>query len=106
MKDLGVAQTISTDDLVSHTLAKSLESPHAAAMLVELLDSETHSLDELEATAEMTGRALSSLRNERNDLVLALVHGDTVSLGIGDDPVVAAGDHLLVARPTVAPSAP
>jgi voltage-gated potassium channel len=99
LKDLGVSQTISTDDLVSHTLAKSLETPHAAAMLIELLDSEQHCLDELEATAEMAGRALSSLRNERDDLVLALVHGDSVSLGIGEDPVVVAGDLILVARP-------
>ncbi|MGO9197049.1 MAG: ion channel [Acidimicrobiales bacterium] len=100
LKDLGVSQTISTDELLSHTLAKALETPHAGALLVELLDSERHFIDELETTAEMTGRALSSLRNERDDLVLGLVHDDKVSLGIGEDPVVASGDRLLVARPT------
>jgi Trk K+ transport system NAD-binding subunit len=38
LKDLGVSQTISTDELLSHTLAKALETPHAGALLVELLD--------------------------------------------------------------------
>ncbi|HET9093381.1 MAG TPA: ion channel [Acidimicrobiales bacterium] len=100
LKDLGVAVTISADDLLSHTLAKVLESPHAGTFLVELLDSERHRLDELTATPEMVGRPLSSLRAERDDLVLGLVHDERVSLGIGEDPTVAAGDRLLVARPT------
>jgi voltage-gated potassium channel len=100
MKDLGVEVTISTDDLLAHTLAKTLEAPHAGQLLVELLDSERHFLDELEASADMSGRHLSELRAQRDDLVLGLVHGDRVSLGIGEDPVVAAGDRLLVARPT------
>ncbi len=100
LRDLGVAVTISADDLLSHTLAKVLESPHAGTLLVELLDSERHRLDELTVTQEMVGRALSSLRDERDDLVLGLVHDERVSLGIGEDPTVAAGDRLLVARPT------
>ncbi|MHB8245475.1 MAG: potassium channel family protein [Acidimicrobiales bacterium] len=100
VKDLGVAVTISTNDLLSHTLAKVLEAPHAGALLVELLDSERHLLDELETLPEMVGRPLSALRSERNDLVLGLVQGERVTLGIGEDPIVAAGDRLLVARPS------
>ncbi|MHB1987249.1 MAG: potassium channel family protein [Acidimicrobiales bacterium] len=100
LRDLGVRETISADDLLSHTLAKVLETPHAGTLIVTLLGSEQHRLEELEATSEMTGRPLSSLRSERDDLVLGLVHEDDVSLGIGEDPVVSAGDRLLVARPT------
>lgn len=100
LKDLGVGVSISADDLLSHALAKVLEAPHAGALIVELLDSDSHRLDELETTPEMAGRPLSSLRDERDDLVLGLVHGEEVDLGIGQDPVVAAGDRLLVARPS------
>jgi voltage-gated potassium channel len=99
IKELGVEVTLSADDLLSHTLAKVLEAPHAGALLVELLGSEQHRLDELEATSDMTGHPLSELRDARDDLVLGLVHEGRVILGIGEDPVVAGGDYLLVARP-------
>lgn len=99
LKDLGVKDTISADELLSHTLAKVLETPHAGALLVTLLDSEKHRLDELDATPEMAGKPLSALRSERDDLVLGLVRKDQVMLGIGEDPTVAAGDRLLIARP-------
>lgn len=102
LKDLGVDEAISTDELLSHTLAKAIETPHAAALLIELLSSERHYLDETEAPNDLVGRALSAVRSERDDLVLGLVHGGQVSLGIGEDPLVAAGDRLLVARPTPA----
>lgn len=100
LRDLGVAVTLSADDLLSHALAKVLESPHAGELLVTLLGSDKHRLDEIETTSEMAGRPLSSLRAERDDLVLGLVHGGSVTLGIGEDPVVAAGDRLLVATPS------
>ena len=100
VKDLGVEVTISADDLLAHTLAKVIEAPHAGELLVALLGSESHRLDELSVTPEMAGRHLSELRAQRDDLVLGLVHGKEVSLGIGVDPEVAEGDRLLVARPS------
>jgi voltage-gated potassium channel len=96
--ELGVHQVISADGLIAHTLAKSLEAPHAGDLLAELVDSEEHDLAEVEAGADAVGRPLSAIRNERLGLVLGLVHDGQVTLGIGDDPVVAAGDHLLVAE--------
>ncbi len=102
LKDLGITQTVSTDLLLSHTLAKVLEAPHAGELLLELLDSDTHTLDETEVTAEMIGRLLSAVRSERDDLVLGIVHGGKVVLGIGEDPTLATGDRLLVARAVVA----
>ena len=45
------------------------------------------------------GRPLSAIRSERAGLVLALVHDGRVIMGIREDPVVAAGDGLLVAEP-------
>jgi voltage-gated potassium channel len=50
LRDLGVQQTISAEDLIAHTLAKSLEAPHAGDMLAELVESSRHCLTEIEAT--------------------------------------------------------
>ena len=99
LHELGVQQTISADGLIAHTLAKTLEAPHAGDMLSQLVESELHSLAEIEADAGTVGKLLSAVRDERSELVLGLVHGDTFLLGIGEELVVATGDHLLIARP-------
>jgi voltage-gated potassium channel len=99
LRDLGVQQTISAEGLVAHALAKSLEAPHAGEMLTQLVESDKHSLTELEADANAVGKPLSTIRDERAELVLGLVHDGNFVLGIGEDPVVASGDHLLVAEP-------
>jgi voltage-gated potassium channel len=99
LKAIGVSQTVSVDELLAHTLAKSLESPHAGDRLLRLLDSERHRLTESKVAADGVGKPLSALRQDRDGLVLGLVHSDAVDLGIGEDPVVAAGDRLLVAEP-------
>jgi voltage-gated potassium channel len=96
--ELGVQQVISADALLAHTLAKSLETPHAGDLVAHLVDSDEHDLVEVEAGRQAQGRPLSAIRNERDGLVLGLVHDGKVTLGIGSDPVVAAGDHLLVAE--------
>jgi voltage-gated potassium channel len=99
LQDLGIKQVISGHELVAHTLAKSLEAPHAGDMLAQLVESNQHSLTEIEADPATVGRPLSAVRDERAGLVLGLVHNGTFVLGIGEDPVVAAGDRLLVAEP-------
>jgi voltage-gated potassium channel len=99
MNDLGVNQVISAHALIASTLAKSLEAPHAGEMLAQLVGSEHHRLSELEVGTDTVGRPLSAVRDERDDLVLGLVHDGKVMLGVGDDPVVQAGDRLLVAVP-------
>jgi voltage-gated potassium channel len=100
LRDLGIEQTISAEGLVAHALAKSLEAPHAGEMLTQLVESEKHSLTELEAGADAVGKPLSAIRDERAGLlVLGLVHDGTFVLGVGEDPVVASGDRLLIAEP-------
>ncbi len=94
---LGVHQVISAHALIASTLAKSLEAPHAGDMLAHLVGSNSHRLSELEAGANAVGRPLSAIRDERDGLVLGLVHDGRFALGIGDDPVIQAGDRLLVA---------
>lgn len=101
LADLGVAQTISTRSLVASTLAKSLEAPHAADMLGQLVGSNAHRLGETPAEPAAIGKPLSTIRDEREGLVLGLVHEGKFMLGLADDPVVQAGDSLLVAEPLV-----
>jgi voltage-gated potassium channel len=98
LRELGVHQVISTDALLAHTLAKSLETPHAGELIGHLVDSDEHDLVEVEADGQAQGRPLSAIRNEREGLVLALVHDGQLTLGIGADPVIAPGDRLLVAE--------
>lgn len=99
LHDIGVHQTVCMDDLVAHTMAKSLEAPHAGDLLRELIGSERHRLVEVDVTPASVGRPLSALRSERDVLVLGLVREDRVVLGIADDPVAQAGDRLLSAEP-------
>jgi voltage-gated potassium channel len=99
LSDLGIQQTLSGQELVAGTLAKSLETPHAADMMVQLVESDKHKLTEIDPGAAAVGKALSTIRDEQSVLVMGLVHEGTFTLGIGDDPVVAAGDKLLIAEP-------
>jgi len=99
LNELGVPRTLSPAELIAHTVAKSLEAPHAADMLSELVESDQHSLTEVKADAAAIGRSLSSIRDERSGLVLGIVHDGRFSLGIGTDPVLAEGDSLLLAEP-------
>jgi voltage-gated potassium channel len=97
LEALGVQQTMSVDNLVAHTLAKSLETPHAGRLVEELMDSDEHCLVEIVAEPGSIGSALSAVRREHGGLVLALVRDGKVDLGIGADPVLADGDQLLLA---------
>lgn len=99
LQDLGVSRTLSSDELLAHTLAKSMETPHAADLLLRLVDSERYELKEVEIRPDEIGKELSALRDQRDELVLGLISvGDheAVSLGVGSDPEAAAGDRLLV----------
>jgi voltage-gated potassium channel len=96
LRDLGVQQTVSGSELLARTLAASLETPHAGEMISQLVGNR-EVLAEIEAGSTAVGKRLSAVRNERAGLVLGLVRRGEFTLGIGDDPVVSAGDRLLVA---------
>jgi hypothetical protein len=67
-------------------------------MMTQLVESGEHKLTEVEAEPAAVGKPLSAIRCQRSELVLGLVHDGKFSLGIGDDPVVASGDRLLIAE--------
>ena len=97
LRDLGVTQSVSASELISRTLAAFLETPHAGDMIAQLVGSRDM-FAEIEAGAAAVGKPLSAIRSERLGLVLGLVRNGEFTLGIGDDPVIAAGDRLLVAE--------
>lgn len=99
LRDLGVQQSVSASQLVSRTLAAALETPHAGEMISQLVGNR-HAFAEIEAGGSAVGKALSAVRNERAGLVLGLVRNGEFTLGLGDDPIIAAGDRLLIAEPT------
>lgn len=98
LQDLGIQQVMSSHKLIASTLAKSLEAPHAADMLTQLVESNTHRIGEIDADAVIIGKRLSAVRDERAGLVLGLVQQGKFTLGIDADPVVQDGDRLLVAE--------
>ncbi len=96
LHDLGITRTVSSDDLLGHTLAKSLEAPHAADLLLRLVGSEHYRMKELPLEPAYVGSTLSALREHHPGLVLGAVHEGEVILGVGTDPTLVEGDHILV----------
>lgn len=100
LNELGVQHAVSSEEMVARMLATSLETPHASDMIGQLIESGRDILAEIDADPAAVGKALSTIRDERAGLVLGLVHDGRFTLGITEDPVVAAGDRLLVAEAT------
>jgi voltage-gated potassium channel len=100
LRELGVQHAVSAQELVARTLATSLETPHASDLIDQLIESGRDILAEVNADPAAVGKALSTVRDERAGLVLGLVHEGRFTLGITEDPTVAAGDRLLIAEAT------
>ncbi len=98
LSELGVQHAVSAQELVARTLAMSLETPHASELIAQLIESGRDLLAEVDADPGMVGRALSAIRDERGGLVLGLVHDGRFTLGLDEDPIVAAGDRVLIAE--------
>ncbi len=94
--ELGVTHTLATDELVGHTLAKSLETPQAGDLLLQLVDSGSYRLSETPVAPNLVSQPLSRARGEAGRLVLGISRGDHVDLGVGGDPVLGADDRLIV----------
>lgn len=95
LRDLGVTRTLSSDELVAHTLAKSLEAPHAGDLLLRLIDSERYRMDELPVGGDMVGVAPATVKLDRPCIVLGVVRDGEVTPILADDPLLKAGDVLI-----------
>jgi voltage-gated potassium channel len=100
LSELGVTHTLSSDELVGHTLAKSLETPQAGDVLLQLVDTNAYRLVESAVDPALVSKPLSQARGRSGALVLGVCRGGTVELGVRDDPVLTADDRLIVLEPT------
>jgi voltage-gated potassium channel len=98
LQDLGVEHTLSSDELVGHTLAKSLETPQAGDVLLSLVDGSAYRMTQDPAPANLVGKPLSAVRGGEKTLVLGLVRAGAVDFGIDVDPVIATGDAIVTVR--------
>ncbi len=90
---------VSGEELLAHTVAKSMEAPHAGELLLRILDSDGFRLKEVDVGDGGAGRSLSAARDRERGVVLGAVHAGRVVMGVVDDPVLEAGDRLLVLDP-------
>jgi len=95
LRDLGVGRTLSSDELVAHALAKSLEAPHAGDLLLRLIDSERYRMDERPVVAEMVGLVPSAVTLDPPGIVLGVVRDGEASPILSDDPGLKQGDVLI-----------
>jgi voltage-gated potassium channel len=95
LRDLGISRTLSSDELVAHTLAKSLEAPHAGDLLLRLIDSERYRMDERPVPPDQVGVAPSDVRLDPPGIVLGVLREGEVSPILGDDPKLRADDVLI-----------
>ncbi len=103
LRELGIAAALSADELLTPTVAKSLEAPHAGELLLSLVGSEGFRLQELPVGDEAAGRRLSEQIREDGGMVLGAVHGGKVLMSVAGDPVLDAADQLLVLVPEGGP---
>jgi voltage-gated potassium channel len=96
LRELGVQQTLSAEELVGHTVAKSLETPQAGSLLLQLVEDATYRLEEIPVDPSLVSQPLSKARANSDGLVLGISRGVQVDLGVKDDPMLTADDHLIV----------
>ena len=98
LNELGVKHTLAAEELVGHTVAKSLETPEAGDLLLQLVETRGLRLEEMVVDGALDAQTLSSARSTAGTLVLGIAHDGKVDLGVGTDPILSAGDRLIVLR--------
>jgi voltage-gated potassium channel len=98
--DLGVDHTLSANELVGHTVAKSMETPEAGDLLLQLVDATSYRMEEQIVDEALASKTLSAARANPGMLILGIAHDGHVDLGIGEDPQLNTGDRLIVLHQT------
>ena len=96
LHDLGVTHTLASDELIGHTLAKSLETPQAGDVLLAMLDTTNYRMVETGVDPGSVSQPLSVARGRSDALVLGLYRDGKVELGVTEDPILTADDRLIV----------
>jgi voltage-gated potassium channel len=96
LNDLGVSHTLASDELIGHTLAKSLETPQAGKVLLAMLDTANYRMIEVGVDPSAVSHPLSLARARSDALVLGVCKNGKVDLGVSNDPILDADDRLIV----------
>lgn len=99
LQALGIQRTLVWQELLGHTLAKSLQAPHAGGLLMQMVNSDEFVIEEVPVSKEMIGKRFGSVRNTHAEYILGIAQGDDVMLGVRRDPIVEKEATLLVLRP-------
>lgn len=99
LQALGIHRTLVWQELLGHTLAKSLQAPHAGGLLMKMVNSDEFVIEEVPVTRNMVGKPFRSVRNIHHEYILGLAQGDEVMLGVRRDSIVEEGATLLILRP-------
>ncbi len=103
LKDLGMSHSVASEDLLGHTLAKSLATPHAADFFVALLTSPDLGLEEILVQSDWVGHSLEELEVTISSTVLAVIRQQQVILPLRH-PVIESDDKILLLRPQLPPA--
>jgi len=95
LRDIGVTRTLSSDELVAHTLAKSLEAPHAGDLLLQLLDSERYQMDERPVSEAMVGTAAHRVELDPPAIILGVLRGETLLAALTEELNLEQGDVMI-----------
>jgi voltage-gated potassium channel len=97
---LGVTHTLASDELIGHTLAKSLETPQAGDVLLAMLDTTSYRMIEIAVDPSSVSQTLSQARGRSDVLVLGVCKDGKIELGVSEDPILSADDRLIVLSAT------
>ncbi|HWD65567.1 MAG TPA: ion channel [Solirubrobacteraceae bacterium] len=86
LHELGVTRTLSSDELVGHTLAKSLETPQAGDLLLSLVDSTRYCLRQTPVEADLVSQPCREREPPRADSCWGLPGSSTLISGAARIP--------------------
>ncbi|WP_169787915.1 potassium channel protein [Alicyclobacillus ferrooxydans] len=101
LQALGIERTLVWQELLGHTLAKSLQAPHAGELLMQMVNSDEFVIDEIPVPEAFVGKLFRDVRSEHHEYVLGLAQRNDIVLGVRRNPLVEAGAKLLILKPKV-----
>ncbi len=104
LRELGVSRTLSSDELVAHTLAKTLEVPHAGELLLRLVDSERYKMAEVPVDEGMLGKSPGDLQLDPPAIVLGVLRDGQAEPLAGHTEDLKEGDVLVTLASRTTPS--
>jgi len=94
LHELGIDRTVSSDRLLAHTVAKSLEAPHAGELLLQLVDSQRYLMTEEAVDEQLIGKHVSQASADGR-IPLGLIRDGKSMLVLDSDPTLRSGDQLV-----------